>query len=124
MKWPEEPLSAGEQPRRLNKQVMFILSLLSLKDDDKGQKHLIGGVHVGSKQQFMHLAGSSVALRAKLTGPRQTTGRPCSDTPGVHILSCFILQFCFKICSSVKLSAVISMAGCLCAEMQGVFDFS
>lgn len=69
----------------------YIHSCLSLKNNAAGQNNLIRGIHVGTKQQFMHLAGSSVALGAKLPGPWQTTGGPCPDTPGVHILSCFIL---------------------------------
>lgn len=60
----------------------YVYARLSLKDVAAGQKRLIRGVHVGTKQQFMHLAGLSVAFKAKL---------PCPDTPGVQMLRYFIL---------------------------------
>lgn len=112
------PLSAGEQPRIFNKQMMSILSLPVMFmlvcpwETMLPVRNTSWGVRVGTKQQFMHLAGLSVAFKAKL---------PCPGTPGVHVLGYIILQLCFKICSSVKRPALIS---CLCAEMQGVFDFS
>lgn len=64
----------------LNKQVMPVLSLPVMfmifgfwKTTPQGQTHLINVVHVGTNQQVIHLAGSSVTLRAKLPGPWQTT---------------------------------------------------
>jgi len=70
----------------------------------------------------LRLAGSSVALGAKRTGPGQTGRRPWLDTPGASTSSAILYSqfYLKKICSGVKSSAVISATGRLCAGMPGV----
>lgn len=76
------PLSAGEQPRILNKRMMSILSLPVMFMLVCAWKTMLRGRNrVDTKQQFMHLAGLSVAFKAKL---------PCPGTPGVHVLGYII----------------------------------
>lgn len=47
----------------------YVYACLSLKDVAAGQKHLIRGVHVGTKQQFTHLAGLSSGLQGEASLP-------------------------------------------------------